>query len=158
MKTRINYLQILFFIIIIFIFSSCNSKSHLSDIDVKKTSEEIISNSIFPSMIDVDIGNIEKYYEMESSNIEDVSLYINASGGFPDELFISKSENKEKADIIHKNIEKRKEILIETFRDYQPDEMYKLEESQISRYGNYNIFIVSENSDEVLKEIKKYFK
>lgn len=135
------------------LFSGCFNSEN-KEIDITKAVENIKSEVTFPEMVKVSQGDIANYYTFDMDKIDEVFLEINASGGFPDEILIIKFKADNDYEKIKESIEARKHEITNTFKDYQPQEMYKLDQAIIERKNNYLAFVVSDDSSKA-KEIFK---
>lgn len=114
----------------------------------------------FPSdiMAEVTSDRIQAYYDLDTGILDGMSVYIDGSGGFADELAIFKVKNSGDTDAVKKAIEKRLEERKELFRDYNPDEFAKLENSTVTVKGNYVLFVVSDDNSITEKAFGEFFK
>lgn len=148
-KKNILYFMIAVFSLILLV--GCNSNSGKKNLDIANTVNKIKTEIKFPEMVEISRNDISNYYDLNMSDIENIHLSINASGGFPDEIAIVKVDSSNNVKSIKESFEKRKQQLIKTFENYQPNEMYKLNQSVIVSKDNYVAFIVSSNSNQAKK-------
>ncbi len=143
--------NILYFLIVVFsliLLVGCSSNSGKKNLDITNTVNKIKTEINFPEMVEISKNDVSNYYDFNISDVEDIYLSINASGGFPDEIAIVKVYSSNSIKYIKESLEKRKQQLIKTFENYQPNEMYKLNQSVIVSKDNYIAFIVSSNSNQ----------
>lgn len=158
MYIKILKISILIIFSTIILLSGCNNRnSDYKEIDIGNTISKIMSEINFPEMVEINKDEYKDYYSF-NDNFIDGKLLVNASGGFPDEIIILKSKSNKDSKEIKKSLEKRKEDLIKTFVNYQPKEMYKLEDSVILDKQDYIMFIVCDNSEKAKQIFMEQFK
>lgn len=100
---------------------------------------------------DVFTSNCEKLYGISEEKLEDGGILYASSGGLADEISIIKlSDGGSGRSILEERLSVRKN----TFANYKPEEMPKLEKSQIFEVEGYWVMVISDNVDEIAKEIK----
>ncbi len=112
----------------------------------------IMSEITIPSAVEKDKSAIGAYYDIDVEQAEAISVFICASGAYPDELAVFKMNSPEQAQAVSEIAQKRLESQIELYTDYTPDEMYKLDGAEVTVRGNYVMLFVCENNSRA-KEI-----
>ena len=97
--------------------------------------------------------NCVKLYDIEYSNLEDGGIAYAGSGGLADEVSIIKVSDMSE-NLVLQFLEKRVERRIQDFTGYKPGEISKIENSKCFAYGGYSILIISDNADDLEKQIK----
>lgn len=128
----------------------------------KQPKPEDIAAAIMKAVAFSDMTAVEKdrlgdFYTLDTSLIEDFSVYICGSGGFTDEIAIFKMKDADGVTAAKKAIDERIAAQKEGFKDYRPEEMPKLENSQVLTNGNYVCFIASSDTDKAAKEFNAAF-
>ena len=114
-----------------------------ADITAAVTAQIEIPSAVEKTMTSL----LNYYYDADEALLEDMSLIICASGAFPDELAVFKLKNADDADTVIEFIDTRLRGKFTDFRDYTPNEMYKLDGAVIGTRGRYVYYIVcSDNS------------
>lgn len=107
----------------------------------------IMAEIEIPSAVEKDVDSIDYYFNVDKTQLEDVSMYICGSGAFPDELTVLKMTSAEAAETAMTAVQDHFESQIELYRDYTPNEFYKLEEAKVIIKNNYvMLFVCSDNA------------
>lgn len=109
--------------------------------------KKIMEDIKFPSMAEIKSDRLATYYEVEADKIESFSAYICGSGAYPDEIAVFKMKSADDVSAVKTALDKRVESQTTTFKDYTPDEMYKIDGKNVIISGNYIALIIcSDNS------------
>ncbi len=107
----------------------------------------VLSEIEMNSAVEKDINSYSDYYSIDASVLEDASVYICASGAYPDEIAVFRFKNVKDAndniDALNDRLTNQKEL----FETYTPDEMYKLDNAKVYTYNNYAVFLACEDND-----------
>ena len=118
------------------------SDASASDV-TKAVLDEIPINSAFEKQKE----SLEDYFDdLDVSDIVDFSYYICASGAYPDEIAVFKFESADDAEEAVESVEARLEYQKTTYKDYTPDEYYKLEDAVIEQNGEWLIYLVTSDN------------
>ena len=96
----------------------------------------------FPSMAEIKDDRLASYYDIDASKIDSFSAFICGSGAYPDEIAIFKMKSSDDVQTVKTVLEGRVEKQTTTFKDYTPDEMYKIDGKNIVVNGNYIALII----------------
>lgn len=136
---------------------SSKSDTQSSAPAAKKPSEkaaELLGAVTFPEMISKDMEFAEYTLGITSDMVTEHVLYVCGSGAMPDEFGIFAASSADAAAEIKTKIEKRIAYQKDTYTDYTPGEVYKLDDSFCEVNGNTVIYaICADNSKarEILK-------
>lgn len=141
-------------------FTACEGSNEISLENQPNTAD--IANAVmeavdFPSATAKTINDLNNYIDLEIENIYQMSYYICGSGAYPDELLILKLKDKSYSEDAKKAIQKKLDSQIETYRDYTPDEMYKLDGAKIIVKNNWVFFFATADNDKTEEIINSYF-
>jgi len=96
--------------------------------------------------------NAAQFYETGFANILDGAILYNENGGYPDEVSAVKfDEGIDGQELLKQRLESR----TATFRDYRPEEVPKLENAKIFNAGGFDILIISDDADNIEKQLKE---
>lgn len=129
-------------------FTGCEKKEE-KNIDVKA-----VANSLFHDIEYEDQLSEVSYdivYDMEDIKVTDSVVYV-SSGATAEEIAAINCETKDDAAKVQKALEERVEEQKESFRDYVPKELDKLDKPVIMKVGNTVVLSIS-NDDAKAKEI-----
>ncbi|MBO6301739.1 MAG: DUF4358 domain-containing protein [Ruminiclostridium sp.] len=97
--------------------------------------------------------SLEDYFDdLDASAITDSSYYICASGAYPDEIAAFRFDSETSAKAAVSAVESRLEYQKSTYKDYTPEEYYKLEDAVIEQAGEWLIYLVTSDNSKA-KEI-----
>lgn len=119
-----------------------------ADTDIpSNVTSAIMAEINIPSATQKDIDSLGLYYDIDVDMISSMSLFICGSGAYPDELAVFELKDSKNADTVKKLVQKRLDSQIALYRDYTPNEMYKLDGAVLKSKGNYVYLLVCENND-----------
>ena len=99
------------------------------------------------SAVEKTIDDIGAFYDVDTSAIEDMSVFICGSGAYPDELAAFKFNSYDFAVEGAKAVQKRLDNQLALYTDYTPDEVYKLNDAVLITRDKWVIFAAcSDNS------------
>lgn len=154
MKKEI-YIIILIIIIILGAILFTNNKKEIT-IDINKLADDITQNTQFTDeLIKIDDETITKLYNINNANSQVV--YI-SSGATAEEIAIFDFENEDECKIALEKAKQRIENQKNSFKNYMPKEMEKLENAIIENKNHYLIVCVTDNQEGVEEILKKYTK
>ncbi len=158
MKFKKNFM--LPFIIMIFMLSACNgnSKTEQPVLAAEYITGEVLNEIAIPSAVAKDMKSLALYYDVDETMVSDMSMYICASGAFPDEITVFVLSDNSFSDDVLAAMKKRLDYQISLFKDYTPDEMYKLDNAVLKADGRYVYLIACENNaraDEIIRGLIK---
>ena len=103
---------------------------------------KIMGDIKFPSMAEIKSDRLSTYYDVDADKIEAFSAYICGSGAYPDEIAVFKMKSADDVNAVKTVLDKRVESQTTTFKDYTPDEMYKIDGKNVIISGNYIALII----------------
>lgn len=130
-----------------------NKAPSVKDIDNKLKEEIDLS-----TMAIGDSEKLEKLYDINLEDLEEFLLYVPKSNIEANEIGIFKVKDSANIDDIEEKVEKRVEEQSNSFKDYLPEEYYLIENSLLKTKGNYILFAISEDVDQIEEIFDKSFK
>ena len=130
--------------------SSCNAPKETITIDVSNTAAALVEALSFEDELsEIDEGIVPMLYELPDTVVE-TAVYI-SSGATAEELSVFSFSEEKGAKEKEENIKLRIESQKESFENYIPDEVKRLEKAVIYRKGCDLIFGVSSDEDILTK-------
>ncbi|GAA4655026.1 hypothetical protein GCM10023142_21640 [Anaerocolumna aminovalerica] len=129
-------------------FTGCGKKEAKS-IDVKTTANSLLTELKYEDQLSE--VNYDLVYDMEDINITESVVYV-SSGATAEEIAAIKCETKEDAEKVETALKERVKEQKESFENYVPKELDKLDKAVIVKIGNTVVLSVS-NEDAKAKEI-----
>lgn len=112
----------------------------------------------FPGMAEIGADRMAGYYDVAADKIDSYSAYICGSGAYPDEIAVFKMKSADDVNAVKSVLEKRVESQSATFKDYTPDEMYKIDGNNVVTSGNYVALIISADNAKAIEDFKSMAK
>ena len=112
----------------------------------------------FPGMAEIGADRMAGYYDVAADKIDSYSAYICGSGAYPDEIAVFKMKSADDVNAVKSVLEKRVESQSATFKDYTPDEMYKIDGNNVVTSGNYVALIICANNAKAIEDFKSMAK
>ena len=135
--------KIYILIVLLLLITACGKE--VKKLDINKASvaiEESLDN-----MVNIDGETLEKVYGVSLSNIEEFIVKQNGDG---DMYAIIKPKDKAK---VQKDMEGYFSIIKKYNKEFEPDRLETLENRLEKEIGDYLIYIVSENSEDIYKDV-----
>lgn len=108
----------------------------------------------FPGMAEIGADRMAGYYDVAADKIDSYSAYICGSGAYPDEIAVFKMKSADDVNAVKSVLEKRVESQSATFKDYTPDEMYKIDGNNVVTSGNYVALIICADNAKAIEDFK----
>lgn len=106
----------------------------------------------FPGMAEIGADRMAGYYDVAADKIDSYSAYICGSGAYPDEIAVFKMKSADDVNAVKSVLEKRVESQSATFKDYTPDEMYKIDGNNVVTSGNYVALIICADNAKAIED------
>ena len=117
--------------------------------------EQIPINSAFDKQKD----SVPDYFEgLDPDFIEDFSYVICASGAYPDEIAVMKFMSEANAQDAVSAVQSRLEEQKSTYKDYTPDEYYKIENAVVKQSGVWIYYLVTSDNENAEKIVNNYIR
>jgi len=103
----------------------------------------IHDSTSFSELIALNDDNItRRYYGIDLEAIEEYEVLVCSSGALADEIAVFKMREKDSVEDMLDVVRERKQELYDSFVDYVPEEINKIENAVIGSNGNYVYFVV----------------
>ena len=137
---------------------SGESSTASKDIDIASVSEQIRKECEFrDELLELSMDVLSNQYKVGDlkDSIEQMSVYVSASGMKVDEIAIFKMKSADDAAKMKDVFEKRKSSLVKKFEDYVPDEVGQIEKSDMAVSGQYAMFVISPDHQKAVEIFNK---
>ena len=102
-------------------------------------------------------GMLENNFDgIDMTSIKEFSYYVCASGAYPDEIAVFRFSSGDAAGTAASAVSGRLEYQKKTYKDYTPDEYYKLEGAVIGQSGEWLYYIVTSDNSKAEDIIKGF--
>lgn len=142
--------KIILILIMCFIVIGCGKTIIL---DFEKINNQLSKTNLFNETEKIDIEYIEDKYGLDSTGIEEYSIYM-AQVSMSSSMYAifkitdDSAQNRIESTFIDKYVHSWTDIV------YAPEEAYLVNNMHSEKYGNYLIYIISKDNDKVLDIIK----
>ncbi len=150
--------KLLLVIFLVIIFKGCATFSDTKNIPVNNIVKEIEVSYDLSSMRKGDSKSLKRYYGLNSNDLEEFCLYLPSSTMDVDEILIVKVKNKKQIESIEDSMDERANKQLEGFKDYAPEQANLIENNEIAVRGNYVIFVISKDAEEIKDKFKEVIK
>ena len=100
----------------------------------------IMAEIEFSAPIEKNIDNIGAFYDVDTASITDMSAFVCGSGADPDELAVFRFTDESSAKAGMEAVQVRLDSQLALYKDYTPDQVYKLEEAVLFEKDGWVIF------------------
>lgn len=149
--------------------SATESSSSVADSTVSSDSTEAAGTAAditakiqedikFPGMAEIGEDRMSGYYDVDSTKLDSYSAYICGSGAYPDEIAVFKLKSADDVEAVKTMLEKRVETQTTAFKDYTPDEMYKIDGKNVVVNGNYVALIICADNAKAIEDFNSMAK
>lgn len=138
-------------------FSGCEKSKYISFDDVHN---DLIENVDFgDNMAEMSDKALENFYFVYDKDIlEDYVIYMDSSNATPNEIALFRLKKESDVTTMETIVKNRINDLKVGFVDYNPDEMYKLENAVVKTKDNYVMMVISNDNKKAAEIINKYLK
>lgn len=113
------------------------TKSEASASDITAA---IMAEIEFSAPTEKTVDNIGAFYDVDTASITDMSAFVCGSGADPDELAVFRFTDESSAKAGMEAVQVRLDSQLEQYRNYTPDQVYKLEEAVLFEKDGWVIF------------------
>lgn len=112
----------------------------------------------FEELTLLDAAQTALLLELDEGMLGDTAAGLDASRYTPDAVIVINTKNQADLDAITQALNAYKGRLLEDYRDYRPDEMFKIEDAKVFTKGFQAVFVISKDAglaEKTLKDIQK---
>lgn len=127
-----------------------------ADFDVSALGSDLAQNITYADTLgEMDLGTASMFLNLSGVDVVKASIY-EGSGGTAEEIVVLECSSEDEAKKAEQVLKDRVSEQIESFTDYVPEELTKLNAAVIKVSGKYAVLSVSDTPDEARKIIDKY--
>lgn len=131
------------------LLTACGSKEEAKEIDIPALWTSIEETVELPSMMELDDATLKDVYGIDAADLESYVARIPLMNVHATEFFIAKVKEG-KMDTVKEAITKRQADLVTVWERYLPDQYELVQNYKLETEGNYVLFCVSAQADEVV--------
>lgn len=117
-----------------------NATVQVADASAADITNAVMAEIEIPSAMEKTADKLDGYYDIDVTTIAEMSMFVCGSGAYPDELAVFRFNDEAGAKAGAEAVQSRLDGQIAVYKDYTPDEMYKLDEAVIITEGNWVVF------------------
>jgi len=133
----------------------CSSDKYVNlNFNINLLGNDLLENAEFDDeLVELDETLIHTLYNFGKS--EAIVVY-SGSGATAEEIIIIENDTSDNAKAAYNQLKSYLQKKKINFKDYNPAEMYKLENPVLKQYGKYVVYCISKDNDKVQNIINKY--
>ncbi|EJL20558.1 DUF4358 domain-containing protein [Brevibacillus sp. BC25] len=132
------------------VLAGCSNDGGTSEeLSAAEVGERIQQTVSFQDMKQGDLEKLQKLYQIEAGKVEDFILYTASSNVKADELAIIKVKDASDTENVKVNIQQRIEAQTIKLKDYRPEEYFLIEKHVLKTKGQFVLFAVSKEVDQI---------
>ncbi|MGF9909666.1 DUF4358 domain-containing protein [Brevibacillus porteri] len=121
----------------------------IEELSAAELGERIQQAVSFQDMKQGDLEKLQKLYHIEAEEVEDFILYTASSNVKADELAVIKVKDANDTEKVKENIQQRIEAQTIKLKDYRPEEYFLIEKHALKTKGQFVLFAVSKEVDQI---------
>lgn len=130
--------------------AGCSGEGGTSEeLSAEKVGERIQQAVSFQDMKQRDLEKLQKLYQIEAEKVENFILYTASSNVKADELAVIKVKVASDTENVKEKIQQRIEAQTIKFKDYRPEEYFLIEKHVLKTKGQFVLFAVSKEVDQI---------
>lgn len=125
--------------------------------DASEAYEKAVAGVELPSMVDITEDMLADAYGIDSSLLKSYVVKLPMMNVKADEIAVFQVKKEKNVAAVKEGIQKRQEALEENWKHYLPDQYELVQNYQIVVQGNYVLFVISSDADEIVSNFKSAF-
>ena len=147
-------------VILTLALSACSSNKAAtieSTVPVKEMVDKMITEVEQPGLIELDEDSVKQQYHLDPSLLEEYTVRIPMMNVKSNEVSVFKVKDEKDVPTIETAIKQRAEDVQKQFETYLPDQYENAKNYKLVTKGNYLLFVISEDADELVKSFDSFF-
>ena len=149
MKRNRLFVLVLTGVLALGLLTACGSKEESKEIDIPALWTSIEETVELPSMMELDDTTLQDVYGIDAADLESYVARIPLMNVHATEFFIAKVKDG-KMDTVKEAIAKRQADLVTVWEQYLPEQYELVQNYKLETEGNYVLFCVCAQADEVV--------
>ncbi|WP_409179000.1 DUF4358 domain-containing protein [Brevibacillus fortis] len=130
------------------ILAGCDGGT-IEELSAPELGERIQQTVSFQDMKQGDLEKLQKLYQIEAEKVENFILYTASSNVKADELAVIKVKDASDTENVKEKIQQRIEAQTIKLKDYRPEEYFLIEKHVLKTNGQFVLFAVSKEVDQI---------
>lgn len=123
----------------------------------KEMTEQMVTEVEQPKLIELTAEDLKNLYNLDAAKLEDFSVRVPMMGVKTNEIAIFKVKDEKDIAEVLTAIEQRAESVMKTFEQYLQDQYENAKNHKIITKGNYVLFVISDQADELIAVYDRFF-
>lgn len=134
------------------------SEEEATNVDVTAMADALYTEVTYEDTLsELNDDTALSYYGIEQEDVTECVVMV-STGATAEEIAVFEATDSEAAEAIKEACENRLEKQINSYNDYKPAEISRLDDAIIEASGNYIVYCVADDTDKVNEIIDEYFK
>lgn len=133
----------------LFLLTGCAAQEKTAALTAscQEIAEKVMAAAGFQELTAINEKYLEKHFLIRADDLEDWALYRDATRATPEMVLIAKVKSDADQAAVKKALNAYNSEQLTLYRDYQPDQVAKLERAKALQNGAYLALIVSPDAD-----------
>lgn len=127
------------------------------ELSAKEMADHMIEKVEQPSLMELEPDQIKDLYKLDPEKLEEYSIRIPMMNVKTNEIAILKVKDAKDLPDLESALKQRAEDVQKQFETYLPDQYENAKNYKIVKKGNYVLFVISEESEQLLKVYDSFF-
>ncbi|SMF92954.1 protein of unknown function [Paenibacillus uliginis N3/975] len=128
-----------------------------STVPVKEMVDKMITEVEQPSLMELDADSVKQQYHLDPALLEDYTVRIPMMNVKTNEISVLKVKDEKDIPTIETAIKQCAADVQKQFETYLPDQYENAKNYKLVTKGNYLLFVISEDADELVKSFDSFF-
>ena len=145
-------------LMIVSLLGGCAEKQQ-KELDAASVADAILAAGVFEDeLTEMPASRLSTYYLLAESDLKAYKVYRSSTQSTPEEIAVFTASSSDTLETVKKAVDTRLEDLKAQYQDYQPQEMYKLENALVETSGDTVILVVSADHEKAAQAVKDAIK
>ena len=123
----------------------------------KEMTEQMVTDVEQPALMELSAEEMQNLYNIDPAKLEDFSVRIPMMNTKTNEIAIFKVKDANDVAEVEAAVKARAESVMKTFEHYLQDQYENAKNHKIVVKGNYVLFVISDQADELIKVYDSFF-
>ena len=119
--------------------------------------DEMLAKVEQPMMMEVTGEQVQEVYNIDPEKLEDYAIRIPMMNVKSNEIAILKVKDVADVPAVEEAVKQRAETVQQQFETYLPDQYENAKNYKLVTKGNYVLFVISDQADELVTEYDRFF-
>lgn len=138
------------------------SKDASDPVEPELTANEMVDKMLEkveqPMLMELPADQVKEIYNIDPDKLEEYAIRIPMMNVKTNEIAILKVKNTADVSEVEETVKQRAENVKKQFETYLPDQYENAKNFKLITKGNYVLFVISEDADELVKVYDSFFK